>query len=232
MKSLQVLTPHLKCIFDCPFCISKAHKHENVFYDNYTNNFELWKENLINVIKSNQDLKYVVITGTNEPMQSQECVKDIINIVRDTNKDIQIEIQTHYYRPNIIYNMLDVVAYSISDFETIEKIRPMGKIQRYVIILTDDFNNYSLDDIIKRLPKSVTQLTFKILQDSNGAIKDFDEYIATHRASENFYNRLENDINNYHGDLSIFFDKNCMDTSDRYKIYREDGKIYNDWDEV
>ena len=27
MKSLQVVTPHLKCIFNCPFCISKGHKH-------------------------------------------------------------------------------------------------------------------------------------------------------------------------------------------------------------
>ena len=91
MKSLQVVTPHLKCIFNCPFFISKGHKHNNKFINNYLLNYDLWKNNLINVIKNNNDLKYIVITGTNEPMQSKDYVNDVINIVRSTNKNIQIE---------------------------------------------------------------------------------------------------------------------------------------------
>ena len=94
MKSLQIVTPHQECIFNCPFCIAKAHSHNNKFINNYEINNDLWKNNLINVINTNNDLKYVVITGTNEPMQSKDCVQDIIDIVRSTKKDIQIEIQT------------------------------------------------------------------------------------------------------------------------------------------
>ena len=120
MKSLQVVTPHIECIFNCPFCIAKAHKHNNIFINNYQNNHELWKNKLIDTIKSNKDLKYVVITGTNEPMQSIDCVKDIINIVRDTNKDIQIEIQTRMYKPSDIYNLVDVTCYSISNYQLIK----------------------------------------------------------------------------------------------------------------
>ena len=62
MKSLQIVTPHIECIFNCPFCIAKGHKHDNNFVNNYKHNFELWKKNLIKVINANNDLKYVVIT--------------------------------------------------------------------------------------------------------------------------------------------------------------------------
>lgn len=232
MKSLQVLTPHKDCIFNCPFCISKTHEHNNTFINNYELNYDLWKDNLIKTIKENKDLQYIVITGTNEPMQSSECVKDIINIVRKTNKAIQIEIQTHYYKESDIYNKLDVVAYSISNINIINKIKPIGNIIRYVFILTDSFNNYRLNEILDLVPKSVKQITFKCLQDSNGINKNVDNYIKKHKVDNNTLEKLKNDINNYNGDLSIRIDEFCMDAKDRYKIFREDGKVYNNWEEL
>lgn len=232
MKSLQVLTPHKKCIFNCPFCISKAHEHNNTFINNYELNYDLWKNNLIKTIKENKDLQYIVITGTNEPMQSSNCVKDIINIVRKTNKNIQIEIQTHYYKESDAYNKLDVVAYSISNINIINKIKPIGNIIRYVFILTDSFNNYRLNEILDLVPKNVKQITFKCLQDSNGINKNVDNYIKKHKVDNNTLEKLKNDINNYNGDLSIRIDEFCMDAEDRYKIFREDGKVYNNWEEL
>ncbi|MBQ8219363.1 MAG: hypothetical protein IJZ79_06395 [Bacilli bacterium] len=232
MKSLQILTPHKECIFNCPFCISKSHKHNNKFINNYNLNYELWKNNLIKIINNNNDLKYVVITGTNEPMQSIDCINDIINIVRNTNKDIQIEIQTHYYKNNEIYNKLDVVAYSIPYINLISKIKPIGKIQRYVLILTDSFNNYKLDDILKLIPDSVKQITFKCLQSSNGINIELDEYIQKHKISNDNLDKLKEDINNYQGDLSIRLDEFCMKSDDRYQIFREDGFLYNSWEDI
>ena len=35
MKNLQVVTPHMECMFNCPFCIAKAHVHLNNFENNY-----------------------------------------------------------------------------------------------------------------------------------------------------------------------------------------------------
>ena len=230
MRSLQVVTPHMECIFNCPFCIARGHKHNNHFVNNYHDNFNLWKDNLIKVIHDNDDLKYVVITGTNEPMQSRECVKDIIDTVRGANKDIQIEIQTRYYKPDELYNKLDVVAYSISDINLLNKIKPIGNTIRYVIIMTDSFNDYSLNDILKLIPKGVNQVTFKKLIDSHGVNKMVDEYISKHHISDETLDRLGKDISNYKGNLSIRLDMECMKCDGRYKIFREDGRVYDDWD--
>lgn len=232
MKSLQVVTPHIKCIFDCPFCISKGHKHNNAFVNNYLLNYNLWKNNLINVIKNNNDLKYIVITGTNEPMQSKDYVNDVIDIVRSVNSNIQIEIQTHYYKEDEIYNKLDVVAYSISNINLLDKIKPIGKIQRYVLIMTDSFNNYDLNSILKLIPSSVKQITFKKLIDSNGVNEEVDNYILNHSIDSNTLEKLKEDINNYKGDKSIRLDLDCMNSCNRYKIFREDGNLYDDWEEV
>lgn len=232
MKSLQVVTPHIDCIFNCPFCIAKGHKHNNSFINNYKFNFELWKNNLIDIIKNNDDLKYIVITGTNEPMQSGECVNDIIDIVKSTNRDIQIELQTHYYKQDDVYNKLDVVAYSISDIKLLDKIKPMGKIQRYVLIMTDSYNGYTLNEILKLIPNSVKQITFKRLIDTNGINREVDEYIKYHSIDSDTLNNLISDVDSYSGDLSIRMDLDCMNATCRYKVFREDGKIYNNWEEL
>ena len=164
-------------------------------------------------------------------MQSKACIKDIINIVRSVNKNIQIEIQTRYYGQDEIFNMVDVVAYSISKPRILNKIKPMGKIQRYVLILTDDFNNYKLNEILNLMPKSVNQLTFKLLEDSEGKNIEFDNYIHSHRIDKSTLEKLREDINNYKGNISIRLDENCMDSINRYMIFREDGNIYESWDD-
>ena len=230
MKSLQIVTPHQKCIFNCPFCIAKAHSHNNSFINNYELNKELWKNNLINVINTNPDLKYVVITGTNEPMQSKECVKDIIETVRKTNPSIQIEIQTRMYKEDDIYNSVDVTCYSISNFNLIKRINPIGNTIRYVFILTDSFNGKRLDDYLNAISKSVTQLTFKTLENSNGVNTELDNWINNHKVDNSTLEELDKDINAYNGSLSIRIDYNCMDSTDRYKVFREDGNVYEDWD--
>ena len=199
MKSLQIVTPHKECIFNCPFCIAKAHSHNNCFDNIYDNNFKQWKLNLEKVLKENNDLKYVVITGTNEPMQSKECVKDIINIVRNINPNIQIELQTRMYKQDNIYESVDVTCYSISDFNLINKIKVLGHTIRYVFILTESFNNKKLEDIIKLLPQEVSQLTFKTLQNSNGQNKELDTWIDQHKVNEETLNNLINDVDNYQG---------------------------------
>ena len=230
MKSLQVVTPHMECMFNCPFCIAKGHKHDNGFANNYKLNFDLWKNNLIKVINDNTDLKYVVITGTNEPMQSKECVNDIIDIVRNTERDIQIELQTRYYKQDEIYNKLDVVAYSMANINLLNKIKPLGKTIRYVIILTKSFNNYSLNDILKLIPKNVDQVTFKKLISTNGVNQDVDDYIINNSVDLDTLDNLKNDVELYNGDLSIRMDLDCMDSEGRYKIFREDGYVYDNWD--
>ncbi len=230
MKSLQVLTPARKCIFNCPFCIAKTHEHHNLFENNYKEKYDFWEENYINILNSNIDLKTIVITGTNEPMQDQEYVKDVIQITREIRPDIKIELQTRLYKKTDIYNEIDVVAYSISDFKLLNKIDVVNKGARYVIILTNSYDNKTLNDILKELPVSVTQITFKILHDSKGINPMIDEWIKNNKTSLSTVKKLKNDIKNYHGELSIIFDENCMEAEDRYMVFREDGLLYKDFD--
>ncbi len=229
MKSLQILTPARKCMFNCPFCISKSHEHNNSFTNNYKDNYDLWKNNLIQILNQYNDLKNIVITGTNEPMQNPECVQDIIDLVRTYRSDINVELQTRYYKKMDLYDQLDVVAYSISDFSFLEKIKISNVINRYVIILTDSFNNKSLIDIINKIPNNVSQLTFKYLHDSEGMNKELDNWITNHRVNTQTTISLINEIQKYNGILSVRYDGNCMDATDRYMIFREDGNLYDDW---
>lgn len=229
MKSLQVLTPARKCIFNCPFCISKSHEHSNEFVDNYSTNYDLWERNFIKVLTDYEDLENIVITGTNEPMQDTLCVDKIIDLTRKYRIDINIELQTRYYIKHYIYNKLDVVAYSISDFKYLDKITPSNVINRYVIILTDSFNNKHLSDIINNIPNTVAQITFKKLQDSNGSNIELDNWIKEHKTEDKTVNNLIYDIENYKGNLSIRYDGDCMNSENRYMIFREDGNLYNDW---
>lgn len=230
MISLQVLTPSLECIYNCPFCISKTHEHDNDFENNYDNNYELWKNNFIELLINNPELKFIVITGTNEPMQSPECVRDIINITKRYRPDIQVELQSRYYKENDLYDNIDVVAYSISNYSVLDKIKPRGKISRYVILLTSDFNGYTLEDILAKVPSEVTQITFKVLHDSHGLNEELDNWIRDNKVSEERLQILDYEIKNYKGNKSIRLDYNCMDSINRYQIFRSDGYLYEDWE--
>lgn len=230
MKSLQVLTPTHKCIFSCPFCISKTHPHNNQFESLYDKDRNQWKKNLEEILVENKDLKTVVITGTSEPMQEEACVLDIIHLTRQYRKDVSIEIQTRYYGYKKAYDLVDVTAYSISSFSYLSKIVPLKSKVRATILLTDSFNDKSLQDIIKALDSKVEQITFKVLHDSHGYNKEIDAWIHQHSTSIETVEKLKKEIENYKGKISIFFDENCMDADNRYRVFREDGRLYKDYE--
>ena len=232
MKSLQVVTPSEPCIYHCPFCISKTHRHFNRFKNVYQEDFQKWKTSLEQVLEENKDLKTVVITGTNEPMQTPKCVKDILDIVRAKRKDVTVEIQTRRYLPSRLYEEIDIVAYSIASFSLLDKIEVCGKKARYVIILTDSFSHKSLQEILANIPDTVSQVTFKVLQESIDGNTEVDKWIQIHKADDETVQKLKEDISNYHGTKSILFDECCMNAKARYEIFRCDGKVYKDWDEV
>ena len=232
MKSLQVVTPSEPCMYHCPFCISRTHRHFNHFQNVYQDDFESWKRSLEQVLEENKDLKTVVITGTNEPMQTPKCVQDVLDIVRAKRKDVTIEIQTRHYLPNRLYEEVDIVAYSISSFSLLDKIHGCGKKNRYVIILTDSFAHKSLQDILEKIPDTVSQVTFKVLQGSKEGNTEVDKWIYLHKLDDESVLKLKEDVLEYSGKKSIFFDARCMDAAGRYAIFRCDGKVYKDWDEV
>lgn len=230
MKSLQLLTPAIPCIFHCPFCIAQSHDHQNQFFNAYQEQHDYWVNCLTEVIKIASDLKTVVITGTNEPLQSPACVQEMIQIVRAIRPDVQIELQTRYYKPLPVMSECDVVAYSIAEPVFLDRVKPAGKQNRYVILLTDAFEVMTLADILASLPESVTQLTFKQLQHSHGVNPEMDQWIFEHGMTLSKREALKQEVQEYQGMISIFFDEDCMNAENRYMVFREDGNLYPDYD--
>lgn len=230
MKNLQLVVPHQECSFQCPFCISKTHNHENKFYNSYQYNYYDWKENLEKILKEHQELKTVIITGTSEPMLDIKCVSKMIAIIREKRKDIQIEIQTRHYQKTTISNQVDVLAYSISDDRMLTHPYLANTTIRYVILLTKSFEKYKLADVLNKIPKQVSQVTFKVLHDSKGYNKELDSWIKENSMSEQSKQRLHQEILNYSGNISIRYDNECMKSENRYMIFREDGKLYPNWE--
>ncbi len=128
--------------------------------------------------------------------------------------------------------MLDVVAFSVSDYKLLKKVIKTKNITRIVVILTDSFNDKRLIDIIKQFDQKIEQLTFKIIQDSNGYNKKLYTWIDKHKTNDETINNLKEQIINYNGNISIMFDETCMDSTNRYMVFREDGNLYKDFCEV
>ena len=59
-----------------------------------------------------------------------------------------------------------------------------------------------------------------------------DKYILNHSIDNNTLKKLKEDIDKYNGNLSIRLDLDCMNSINRYKIFREDGNLYDNWEEV
>ena len=169
-------------------------------------------------------------------MQDPDIVHDIINITNEIRPDVQVELQTRMYNYNKLYEKLNVIAFSISDFNLIDQVPYIESnndhhvINRHTLILTDTFNEKTLDDILNKMDKRVQQLTLKILQTSNGFDQEMDEWIEKHRLNDITANKLQNQILDYDGDVSIFFDESCMDATNRYMVYRPDANLYANYD--
>lgn len=57
-----------------------------------------------------------------------------------------------------------------------------------------------------------------------------DQWILDHGMKLHNVKVLEREVQEYQGNLSIFFDENCMNALDRYMVFREDGNLYADYD--
>lgn len=231
ISSLQITAPAQECIFQCPFCISQSHGHNNKFNNLYKENFGEWQLKLKDALIGHPEIKTCIITGTNEPMQSPDFIIATFSIIKEVRPDIKTEIQTRFYKRFDVSNNLDIACYSVSRYEDIIKIEESALTNRIVIILTDSFNGKTINDILEGIKgKMITQITFKKLHTSKGVNSKMDTWIKKHSINEDTYNLLKNEVANYVGSMSIRFDENCMDAEDRYLILREDGNIYENWD--
>jgi hypothetical protein len=94
-----------------------------------------------------------------------------------------------------------------------------------VILLTKEFDFLNTDNFDSM---GFNEITFKVLQ--KGISLNQRLYVDNNKMEslDNIYGIIDR----YNGtDVSIRIDNNCQDSHGRYKIFREDGILYNTWED-
>lgn len=218
--NLQLTSPYKKCPYGCPYCVS-AFTGKNPYNDEfYNNNKKAYLERLNHII-TDFGITTVVITGMTEATLFPEFINDVLGVI-SKHKNINIEIQTANCNfkgnPNI-----DVVAYSMNEIPTKLPIATFG-ITRYTIILTDKLAYKDIVNLRKKAGKD-KQITVKYLQKTSNHHPKVDNYIEKHR-----HIFLAEEIKSLREEHNVWVDEACMDSKNRYFVFRTDGNLYSSWD--
>ncbi|MDR0930247.1 MAG: hypothetical protein LBM38_00625 [Clostridiales bacterium] len=234
--NLQVITPICgNCKMQCPYCIASAHQHGNKFKDLYREN----RDEYIAKLKQNfetHDWDTIIVTGTAEPMQEPETLKDIVKLLKEVkNPKTKIELQTRFHSvPNDIAREFDVVSRSIDNPDQLGSLKlTAANIDRFVIILTDAFNGYSFRQLMSESGFIPPQITFKTLHVDDAQTTPQSQWVKEHSCDIETCNRLKQEITCpvTTFQLSVRWDDNCMAADNRYVALRTDGDLYKSWDD-
>lgn len=218
--NLQLTSPYMKCPYGCPYCVS-AFEGENPYNDDfYNNNTELYLERLNKVIM-NHNIYTVVITGMTEPTLFPDFINKALEVL-SKHKDCHLELQTS----NLNFKSLpqiDVVAYSMSKIPKKLPVAEFG-ITRYTIILTDQLSYTDIVELRERAGND-KQITVKYLQKTSNHHQKVDAYIEKHKKT---FSTIQ--AQTLREKYNIWVDELCMNSNNRYIVYRTDGNLYSSWD--
>ena len=226
--NLQVCAPHQECVYNCPFCVAKGHKHNYNFKDIYQDglNNEYFKA-LKQTIK-NCHIDTVIITGECDPTQNIRWAKKVAEAAKSCG--VKTEIQTHNLSMHISQlDFVDVVSYSITDArEYLSAWQCVNgyagsAISRMVIILTKEFEFLKAKNFCRM---GFDQVTFKTL--NYGEDDNVNRWINLNSIP---ITQFKNIISSRNGSkFSFRLDTSCQTTTGRYLIFRSDGKVYQSWE--
>lgn len=223
--NLQVCAPYEKCVFNCPMCVAKGHKHNYKFKNLYQDNPDKYLVSLLRTTEE-QDIGNIVITGECDPTQNMRFVKDIIAFGQENH--IITELQTHNYNVNVgeLFG-LDVLSYSITNVKGYLRAHKFGKINginRLVILLTKEFDFLNKDNFN---PMGFKQITFKTLQ--HGEDEQINKWIDENKLQD--LSKIYEIVDHYNGtDTSVRIDTSCQTAKGRYFVFRSDGQLYESWE--
>ena len=225
--NLQVCIPYQKCPFGCPMCIASNPKH-------YTN---LFKANQaaylggLGAAMSGHKYKDVVLTGDTDPTLNTDWLKQVTRFLTLLNfkYKVGIEIQTHNYSwkglNGIIVNAFSVTT--LKDAARIPSIRTRTDINRLVVLGTKELLRYFMENDVDL--SEFKQLTLKALQHTASKVGTVDDYIDSVSCEEALLQQAAVKFKKL--GLQVKIDLNCQDATGRYAIFREDGRLYNSWEE-
>ena len=220
--NLQITIPYQKCPFKCPMCIAS----ERPVFDNYYKENDNGYINAMLTAIEDYDVDNVVLTGNTEPTLDRHWFKRVTEEIRNAYGTL-IELQTKNYNLKG-YNLskIDVLAYSITNIKDYLKawnFRKINGVNRLVTLLTKEFDFLTADNFSAF---GFDQITFKVLQ--YGADSVANEWVDKNKMTDlsNIYDIVER----FNGaDTSVRIDTSCQDSTDRYKVFREDGLVYDNW---
>jgi len=225
--NLQICAPYQPCVYHCPFCVARGHKHGYDFDNLYAENPGEYFDRLQDILAASK-ISTVVITGECDPTQNMKWVREVIDI--SNRYMVPVELQTH----NLSLSAkqlpigLDVLSYSITtarEYMTSWRMARSKGINRMVMILSDEFDFLTPENFSTM---GFDQITFKVLQDTED--ERTNRWIEQHRPKdlERFYKIMESRNGSR---VSVRVDTDCQTAAGRYWIFRSDGYIYNSWEE-
>lgn len=230
--NIQVSAPYQPCVYHCPFCVARGHKHEYKFDNLYGRDEEAYiralRDFIIEYTKKNGEYPTVIITGECDPSQDMRWATKVANECSDLG--CKVEFQTHNLslKERDIPHSIKVLSYSITNpreyLSAWRYTKPTWCINRMVMILRDGFEFLNKDNFS---PMGFDQVTFKALNE--GEDDKINAWIANHRPGniDNFYEIMESRNGST---LSVRVDTTCQQAEGRYYVFRSDGKVYESWE--
>ena len=221
--NLQLCVPYQKCPFNCPTCIAVDN---NKFKDLYHKDRDKYFKHLAKALKKcNGD---IIITGATEPTLDLVWLGDVCRFIRDNYVGRKIEIQTHNLRwaKKEKETYFDVISFSAINPKDLDSLltndldyAKLMYIVRVVILATRENYLWLVGNPSKR--KYIPQITIKDLQLSKN--EEVNKYINEHKLDSSNFKNL------HFNTSSLRFDTDCQNSKFRYRVFREDGKLYRGW---
>lgn len=230
--NIQISAPYQPCVYHCPFCVARGHKHEYKFDNLYGRDEEAYiralRDFIIEYTKKNDECPTVIITGECDPSQDMRWATKVANECSDLW--CKVEFQTHNLslKERDLPRSIKVLSYSITNpreyLSAWRYTKPTWCTNRMVMILRDGFEFLNKDNFS---PMGFDQVTFKALNE--GEDDKINAWIANHRPSniDNFYEIMESRNGST---LSVRVDTTCQHAEGRYYVFRSDGKVYESWE--
>ena len=223
--NLQVCIPYQRCPFGCPMCIASNPKH-------YNNLFAVNSAAYLGGLGATMlRRKYqdIVLTGDTDPTLNLEWLKRVARFLTNFKYKVGVEIQTHNYgwkgMDGIAINAFSITT--LKDAARIPTIHTTTGLNRLVVLGTKELLQFFLENDIDL--SEFRQLTLKALQHTASKVDAVDDYIDSVSCEEALLRQAAAKFEDL--GLRVKIDLNCQDSEGRYAIFREDGKLYNSWEE-
>lgn len=224
--NLQIVSPYAPCPYNCPYCVSNF-EGDYQFSDLYHENKEAYLNRLRGILivsEEEGDFTGAIITGLTDPTLFPEWIDDVKNVLKDfTLEEITLQTSNYNYQNT---SGLTVIAYSIGHRDKIHLLPTRNEIDenvilRFNIMLSKDLDFTDALRISAHSPQS--QYTVKYLALTSHGHSETDEWVVQNRIE---LSKKEEDTLKK---LGYWIDKTCMEAKYRYRVFREDGSLYDDW---